>query len=198
MNKPIIIGLTGPTGCGKSVVAAAFAECGVGVISADSCAREVVQPGQPCLAELVKTFTADILHSNGTLDRTKLAAVAFAEPAKTQALNRITHPAICTLMRNRAQEMFENGCKVIAFDSPQLFEAGQDADCNKTVAVLADKSLRLARIMARDGISEQAALLRMNARQDDDFNRQRADVIWENNGEAEQLRQIAKGWWEWV
>ncbi len=198
MNKPIIIGLTGPTGSGKSVVATAFAECGVGVISADACAREVVQPGQPCLAELVKTFSTDILHEDGTLDRAKLAAIAFADPAKTQALNRVTHPAICALMQSRAQQMFENGCKVIAFDSPQLFEAGQDTDCDKTVAVLAERSQRLARIVARDGISEQAALLRINAQPDDDFYRQRADVIWENNGDAEQLRQTAKEWLAWL
>lgn len=198
MNKPIIIGLTGPTGCGKSVVAAAFAECGVGVIDADRCAREVVQPGQPCLAELVKTFTPDILRADGSLDRAELAAIAFADPAKTRALNDITHPAICALMRQRAQALFEDGYKVVAFDSPQLFEAGQDADCDKTVAVLADKALRLERIMARDRISEQSALLRMSAQPDDDFYRQRADVIWENNGDAETLRQTAKEWLSWL
>ena len=97
-----------------------------------------------------------------------------------------------------AQEMFENGCKVVVFDSPQLFEAGQDADCDRTVAVLADKALRLERIMARDKISEQAALLRMSAQPDDDFYRQRADVIWENNGDAETLRQTAKEWLSWL
>ena len=194
MTKHTLIGLTGPTGCGKSVVADAWRACGAEIISADECARAVVAPDHPCLSVLVETFTDAILHSDGTLNRAALAAIAFADPAKTQALNAITHPAICRMMKEQADALFAAGCKVVVLDSPQLYEAGQDAICDVVVAVLADKDIRLQRIMARDGIDATAALLRIGAQPTDEFYRERADVVWENNGTPDALQETAKEW----
>lgn len=183
-ERPAWIGLTGPTGAGKSTVAAAFAARGCAVIDADAAARAVQTAGSPCLAALAEVFGADILLTDGALDRAKLAEKAFASPAATAQLNAVTHPFILAEMDQRAAEV--NGDWVIV-DAPLLFEAGLEASCIATVAVLADANVRLARIMARDGLDEAAARRRMAAQPADAFYRERATYIIENNGDAAAL-----------
>lgn len=179
-----LIGLTGPTGAGKSTVAARFAARGCPVIDADDAARAVQTAGSPCLTALAEAFGADILLADGALDRAALAKRAFASPAATERLNAVTHPFILAEMDRRAAAA--DGDTVI-IDAPLLFEAGLEQVCAATVAVLADANVRLARIMARDGLDEAAAKLRMAAQPDDAFYRQRATYIIENNGDAAAL-----------
>src|SRR5919201_6621650 len=94
-----VLGLTGGIGSGKSLVARIFQELGAEVIDADQLAREVVEPGEPALAEIVTDFGPDILLPDGRLDRTKLGSVIFADPAARRRLNAITHPRIRDRMR---------------------------------------------------------------------------------------------------
>ena len=89
-----VIGVTGGIASGKSTVARMLAERGATVIDADQLARTVVEPGQPALAELVARFGAAILTPDGQLDRKRLGAIAFADPAARADLGRITHPRI--------------------------------------------------------------------------------------------------------
>lgn len=89
----LLIGLTGGIGSGKSTVAAMLRDQGIRVVDADQIAREVVEPGQPALAELVEVFGQDILNDDGSLNRQELANRAFATEEATNALNAITHPS---------------------------------------------------------------------------------------------------------
>lgn len=187
-----ILGLTGPTGSGKSTVAAVWQEMGAVVLSADVYARAVVQPGEPCLQRLTEAFSKAILSADGSLDRAALAAIVFADPEKKRLLESITHPAICQQMQRDAEAAFASGAAVVVFDSPLLFEAGQDAACTKTVAVLSDPAKRLQRIMQRDGLTEAAAKQRMAAQPDDDFYRSRADTVIQNDGTPEELAVLAR------
>ena len=98
------------------------------------------------------------------------------------------------MMKKQADALFAAGCKAVVFDSPQLYEAGQDALCDIVVAVLADKDIRLERVMARDGIDATAAPLRVGAQPTDEFYRERADIVWENNGTPDALQETAKEW----
>ncbi len=183
----IKIGLTGPTGAGKSTVAAYLADKGFPTVSADAAAREVTAAGSPALPLLAEAFGADILLADGTLDRTLLAARAFADPAATARLNAITHPAIIRLIDEKAATLAEGGARAVIIDAPLLFEAGVDKACDHTVAVIATADNRLGRIIARDSLSEAAARQRMNAQPDTDFYTTRAEVVLLNNGDLSAL-----------
>ena len=186
-----VIGLTGPTGAGKGEVGRMLAQKGALIIDTDRIAREVVAPGQPCLAELAAAFGEDILQKDGTLDRAALAGKAFAFPETAAMLNRITHPHIIA----RSLDILKSGTAAVGvIDAPLLFESGMDSLCDTTVAVLAPAVMRKRRIMARDGIDETRALERMNAQPDEEFYRTRAAHILVNDGDTAALHDAVNAW----
>ena len=93
-NCPLVIGLTGGIGSGKSTVAGYFSELGVPVINTDTIARELVEPGQPALRQVIICFGKQILDANGTLDRSRLRTKIFSDPAERRKLEQILHPQI--------------------------------------------------------------------------------------------------------
>ena len=179
----MIIGLTGPTGSGKSLIAPAAETFGFRVIDCDQTARRAVRKGSPGLAALTKAFGNDILTPNGELDRKALALLAFSSPEKTNLLNQTLLPYIVTLALGEAGE------GDVLFDAPTLFESGIDRQCDKTIAVLADRNLRLQRIMQRDGLTVEEANLRIHAGKPDSFYVKNADFVIKNNGDASTLYQ---------
>ena len=184
--KALVIGLTGPTGAGKSAVAELLCSRGAGYIDCDLLAREVVQPGEPALAELAAAFSGDVIRPDGTLDRAKLAELAFASSEGTATLNRITHPHIMARLRDNIAEKSREHAAVLV-DAPTLFESGADKLCDCIIAVVADRDLRLARITARDGIDMAAALRRINAQPSDSFYTERSDYTLVNGGDLAAL-----------
>ncbi len=177
----MVIGLTGPTGAGKSTVAAllqknhAFAW-----IDADQVARSLTEKGSPLLPVLAAQFGADILDESGALIRSRLAERAFASPEKTALLNRLTHPAVTEKIGEELAHLSAAGTKAALVDAAALFESGIGKLCSFTAAVTASEPVRLSRIMARDGVDEAAARLRMNAQLSDKEYEQKADVIVHN------------------
>ncbi len=196
INTIRVVGLTGPTGAGKSTVAQVWRAAGAPVIDADELARQVAAPGSPCLAALAQAFSPAVLREDGTLDRAELARRAFATPADTEKLNAITHPAILALMRQKLEDAADEGHPVAVIDAPLLFEAGVDGLCHHVVAVTAPKDTRLARIMARDGIDKDTARQRMAAQQADDFYCRKGVLVLVNDTTEEALRQQAAAVWE--
>lgn len=182
-----IIGLTGPTGAGKSTAARWFADCGCAVIDCDAVAREVVQVGSPVLAQLAEVFSPAVLHPDGSLDRAALAHIAFADAGTTARLNAITHPAILARVRTYIEQACAEGYHAAVIDAPLLYESGFDAECDAVVAVLADRRVRRMRIMERDGIGEEAAARRMAAQPEDEFYLGRGAAAVYNNGDAAAL-----------
>lgn len=177
-----IIGLTGPTGAGKSSLTGLAEGLGYRVIDCDLFARKAVEKGTEGLKALINVFGEDILNLDRTLNRKALAQKAFSSKENTELLNKTLLPFIVRLVN----EEIKNTEKVI-LDAPTLFESGMDKICLKTVAVLADREIRLKRIMARDRIDEQAALLRISAGKQDSFYKENADYIIFNNGSKDQL-----------
>ena len=182
-----IIGLTGQTGAGKTEVARMLSELGAAVISADAAARRVVAEPE-VRAQLCAAF-GDILNPDGSLDRRKLARIAFSDPSKLSRLNAITHPRIIARMLEEAEQATGD---LVIFDAPQLFEAGADAYCGTIICVLADRERRITRLTARDGLSRDQIELRMSAQYDEAFFRSLSDAVIENNGTSDDLRaQVA-------
>ena len=183
-----LIGLTGQSGAGKSTVAEVFAKHGAYVINADKIVAELYNAGSPCLKAVAAEFGQDILNPDGTLDRRKLAQRAFASRERTDALNRLVHPFVTA----RLFELLRGAEGIVVFDAPQLFEANADVICDAVVAVTADKGIRVKRIIKRDVLSEEQAMLRVNAQHGEEYFRARADYIIENNTDEESLRSQAE------
>lgn len=193
-KRGVILGLTGPTGAGKSVVAARLSAAGIPVVDTDGLAREVTAAGHPCLLQLAEAFSPAILREDGTLDRAALASRAFASPEATARLNAITHPHIFALTEKRLAAFWKQGIPMAAVDAPVLFESGMDRMCDRTVAVLAPSAVRLERICARDNISEAQAQARMSAQPDDGFYEERADDLLYNEGDLAAFEETVTAW----
>lgn len=191
----IVLGLTGPSGAGKGALARAFAEHDVPSLDTDAIYHELLIPPSPCLEALVEAFGSGILTENGELNRRALAALVFAKdasPALQQTLNRITHRFILEETRTRLRQYAEEGKFAVLVDAPLLYESGFDGECHRVIAVIAPRDLRLARIMARDGIDADAAAARFRAQKEDDFYTARADFVVCNDGDTEALRCAAQ------
>lgn len=187
-----VVGLTGPTGSGKTTVADAWREQGAYIIDTDKLARTITESGSPCLTTLVEVFTPAILNEDGSLNRPELAKRAFATAETAQLLNSITHPAIVALTRQEIEHAAEQGYTVAVVDAPLLYEAKADALCDTIVAVIAPSDVRKRRIMARDGLTDEQATQRMSAQQPDSFYCREGVTVLDGSGDADTLQASAK------
>lgn len=187
-----IIGLTGGSGAGKTTVAKILKNCGARILDADCVARQVVEPGQPALNEIEKEWQGVV--QNGRLDRKALAAIVFNSAEELHKLNAITHKYIIDKIR---QEIEVCGAEIFVIDAIALFESGLSDLCSVTIAVIADKEVRVERIMARDNLPENEALMRINAQKSDSFYIENCDYTIYNNGDIdainEEIGRIIKG-----
>ena len=157
------VALTGGIATGKSHVRARFEALGVPTIDSDVLAREAVAPGTSGLAAVVDRFDRDVLRSDGTLDREKLAKIVFADPDARRALEAIVHPEV----RRATDEWFaaldaDRHPYAIA-DVPLLYEVGRDRDFDVVVVAACDPDTQVQRVMKRDGVSEADARQRIAA-----------------------------------
>ena len=190
MADLFVVGLTGSTGAGKSLVAEWMARrASWTVIDADVLSRRVVEPGQPTLDALVEHFSPDILNADGTLNRKRLAERAFASKEETATLNALVHPAVCQEIQSEIERAALRGDAVVVIDAPLLLQAGLDGICRHTVAVVAPPAIRKARIMVRDGLTEAEADRRMQAQPSDEYYTSRVDTVLYNDGEKSVLEQ---------
>ncbi len=182
-----VFGLTGGIGSGKSSAAALFRDRGVPVVDADELAREAVMPGSAGLAEVMAAFGPQIATAEGGLDRKQLGALVFADAEARKRLNAITHPIVRRLSQERFLALDQQGVTLAGYDVPLLFEVGLDAVLRPIVVVTAREATQLERIVARDGISEQAARERLAAQLPLADKQKRADYVLYNNGTRDAL-----------
>ncbi len=183
----LVIGLTGPTGSGKGMVARAFEACGVPVIDADAVYHKLLTPPSHCLWDIAARFGDGVLLPDGRLDRRALGELVFSDSDALEALNAISHRYVMEDIRAELERLRRMETRAAVIDAPQLFEAGADRDCNVIVSVLADARLRMERIVLRDGIDAERARRRMAAQKSDEFFRTHSDYIIENNENPDRL-----------
>ncbi len=174
-----IIGLTGLTGAGKSTVAQRLMAYGCYHIDADKVAKDVINNSEKVKNKLKERFGDDVINADGTTNRSLLATRAFKDEESTNALNEITHPAVTEEIKKIIEQKKNDGIRAVIIDAIALFESGEDSLCDFTVAVVAPLDIRLERIMARDNITKEKALERINAQKDESFFTKRANfVLW--------------------
>lgn len=177
----IVIGLTGPTGAGKSSVCLVARELGFKVVDCDLLARVAVEKGSSGLKRLCEVFGNGILLSDGSLNRKALAQIAFSSRENTELLNKTLLPYITILVEREIDTDY------VLLDAPTLFESGLQDRCHKTIAVLSSEDLRLERIMSRDNIDVDAAKLRISAGKSDEFYIKNADKVFYNNANLQEF-----------
>ncbi len=188
----MVVGLTGQTGSGKTTVCDVFSSNGFSVINADMIARKVVEKGKPCLEDIRDFFGSDVISIDGTLDRKKLASMVFTDKSQLEILNSITYPYITSENLRTIKRFSSEGRKLILLDAPTLFESRADDFCELIISVISRDDLRKARIMERDGITEEEAVNRMNSQLEEEFFRNNSDFIIKNNSDALNLYYVAK------
>jgi dephospho-CoA kinase len=180
----LLVGLTGGIATGKSTVSAMFRALGCVIIDADLLAREVVEPGEPALADIVRDFGSGILTSDGRLDRQALGAVVFGDAARRQRLEAITHPRIRERFARRleslADERFDG---IVIFDAAVIVESGNWKTMDRLVVVVADDATQIARLQARDGISREEALRRIGSQMPLSEKAKLAHYVIDNSGD---------------
>ncbi len=191
-----IIGLTGPSGAGKSTLCEKFEELGIPCINTDDIYHEITSKPSPCLKELEKAFGSAVINENGALDRTALARLVFeGEKAKENLdiLNSITHKYVWEETNARLTQYMKKRKKAAVIDAPALFSSRVFIGaCSFIISVLCDKETRIERIVARDGITREQALARINAQPDDEFFIKNSDYYINNSGnKSEMSRQLA-------
>ena len=186
-----IVGLTGQTGAGKSTVSQFFSKFGLSVIDCDQVAREVTARGSDCLIQIVREF-GDVLTSKQDLNRRVLGAIVFQNPAKLARLDEILFPAIRSRMAEKTSSLEKAGAAIVVWDAPTLFESGADQECDCIVSVVASKTIRLNRIMERDGLSPKMAENRMKSQKSEAFFIEHSNIVIRNNDGLSDLLEQSK------
>ena len=193
-----IIGLTGGIACGKSTASTELRALGAAIIDADALAHELSQPHQPLYNAYVQRFGREIVTADGTLDRAAIARRVFADPAVRAEVDAIAHPLIRMAAEERLRAARDENKRAAVLDVPLLFEAGWDALADETWVVALPREEQLARLLARDtSMDEGEARARIAAQMPLAEKCARADVIIDNSGTKEEIREyIGKLWKE--
>jgi dephospho-coA kinase len=193
-----IIGLTGGIACGKSTVSAELRALGAAIVDADALAHELSQPHQPIYNAYVERFGREIVTADGTLDRAAIARRVFADPAVRAEVEAIAHPIIRSAAEERLRAARDENKRAAVLDVPLLFEAGWDALADETWVVALPREEQLARLLARDtSMDAGEARARIAAQMPLAEKCARADVVIDNSGTVEELREyIGKLWKE--
>jgi len=191
-----IIGLTGGIASGKSTIARMLEKMGASVIDADQLSRDAVIPGSMALSEIAEEFGPSILNQDGTLNRAALGKIIFADPDSRHLLEAITHPAIASLARERLDSLERKGVEVAVYMAPLLVEAGVSGRVDEIWVVFVDTETQVMRLMARDGISREEALQRINSQMPMEEKRHFGKVVIDNRGSLDDAERQVRAAWE--
>lgn len=194
----MIIGLTGSIASGKSTVSKMLEEKGYPIIDADRVARQVVEPGSETLKKIGDLFGEEVIKPDGTMDREKVGALIFSDPARRKQLNDIIHPAIRGEMLRQRSDYLAQGYRTIIMDIPLLFESKLQHFVDKILVVSVTEENQLTRLMERNGLNDKDAKARISSQLPMSVKEEGADAVIYNNGTvgetARQLERIMEQW----
>lgn len=200
---PPVLGLTGGIAAGKSTVSAMLARLGAHIIDADSFGHAVIAPEGSAFRAVVEEFGQDILDEDGSVNRGRLGAIVFSDPERLSRLNALVHPAmeqamereILRLRKEHARSKGALPTPLIVVDAAILLEAGWDRLCGLIWVVEIGQPTAIARLMARNGLSREAAKARLGAQLDPASRRKRAAAVLTNEGSLAELEQQVEQAW---
>ena len=189
----LTLGLTGGIGSGKSTVSALLEERGAVVVDADRIVRELQQPGEPVFEAMVEAFGDGIVAPDGSLDRQAVADIVFADDDALKRLNAIVHPAVGQRIAERLAELAGTD-EVVVLDIPLLVESGRD-DMAAVIVVDVDPELAVERLVEHRGFDADDARARIARQVSRDDRLAKADVVLDNSGDVDALRQQVDELW---
>lgn len=192
----ILVGLTGGIGSGKSTVSALLAERGAVILDADAVARELQRAGQPVLAAMTERFGDEMLTADGELDRPRLAALVFADPAALADLNALVHPAVGVELVRRI-EAARGTDNVVVLDSPLLAEHPREGMA-ATIVVDVPIETAVERLVHQRGMTEVDARARIARQISRDERLTTADRVIDNSGDRAALEAQVDELWAWL
>ena len=190
-----VLGVTGGIASGKSTVVDFFKAEGFPVVDGDIVAREVVEPGTEGLRALEKVFGKTILQNDGSLDRKKLGTLIFQNEQKRYLLNKTLDPFIRDEIKNQTLEA-KKGSQLVIVDITLFFEGHYESMMDEVATVYVTPDIQLERLMARNNLSEEEALKRINSQLPLEEKKKRADFLFDNCNSQETTRQEVLKWLE--
>ncbi|WP_110114080.1 dephospho-CoA kinase [Bacillus sp. CGMCC 1.16541] len=184
----VVIGLTGGIASGKSTVAHMMEELEIPVVDADKIAKEVVEVGTDTYHQIVQTFGEEILQKDRSIDRVKLGAIIFQNKEEREKLNAIVHPAVRQSMLRQKEQFLQDGNEIVVLDIPLLFESDLTHLVDRVIVVYVDEDVQLARLMKRNGLTEEEAKSRIQSQMPLVQKIALADSVINNNGSIEETK----------
>ena len=181
----MVIGVTGNSGSGKSEISKILSnKINAKIIDADKVVKELYTPGQEYYNKILELFGNKVLEKNNKLNRNKIAEIIYNNESEREKLNNLTYKYVVDEIKKRVKK--EKNINII-IDAPLLFESKLDEICDITVAVLAEKSLKINRICTRDNIEQKIAISRLAIQKEDSYYQKKADYIVTNNGKNDEI-----------
>lgn len=194
-----IIGITGPTGAGKTTALSALEDLGGHIVDCDAVYHDLLVSSEPMLAELRTRYGDQVFGEDGGLNRKALGAIVFEDEQALADLNAITHKYVGLAVDDYIKAARQAGVPAVAIDAIALIESGISNRCDCTLAVTAPDEVRVRRIMAREGISEEYARLRVNAQKREEWFRENCTYVLVNDcADAETFRVKARTLFEQI
>lgn len=194
-RRPVIIGVTGGLGSGKTTVCDLLSCRSAPVIDADEIARNLMVPGHRVFEETVAEFGPGILDERGELDRAGLARIVFADPCARRCLEDITHPFVVREMKRRIADLAAEGARFVVLDVPLLYEAGLDAMCDEVWVVWCRPEQQVDRVMRRGSLTEEDVRRRIEAQMPLEEKVSQADRVIDNTGTVGDLIGQVESLW---
>jgi dephospho-CoA kinase len=175
-------------GSGKSTVSQIMAELGAVIIDADKVGHEAYQANTKTWQDVVAAFGKQVVAQDGSIDRKKLGAIVFGNPEQLERLNRVVHPRMFEMMKERIEQHRRQGIKVVVLDAAILFEANWTPLVDMIWVVIASEPVVVARAVARTGLPEDQIRARLRSQMSNEERIKRADKVIRNDGTIDELR----------
>jgi dephospho-CoA kinase len=191
-NSTLRVGVTGGIGSGKSLVCSMFADLGIPVLSADELAKQLMNSDQRLRRRLRALLGVGTYSKDGSLNRAYVASRIFSDSALQQSVNKLVHPVVEQALGREFDALARRGTNIAIVEAALIYEAGYDKELDLVIVVDAPRSVRVQRVLRRDGARGSDVRKRMRAQWPVRKKLQRADYIIRNKGSRNELRRSVR------